>query len=372
MRVEMVTPDSDAWRSFLFRTPHDFYHLPEYVHLDAEHQGGRAVAFLAEDDERGLLVPLIVRPIGLPSRDDGPEYDAIGPYGFGSPLVRAGSGSDAAGFVGAAVERLCDELRDRRVVSAFLRLHPVLSSWPEILKQYGPVVHHGETVILDLTVTPEEMWQQTRENHRRGIRRAEKAGYSVEIDIGFQQLEAFHVIYGQTMRRVGAGRSYSFSLNYFRALKERLAGTMHLCVVRHGSEVACGGLFSETCGVVQYHLGGTRDEHLGHQPSKLMFHFIRGWARQRGNTALVLGAGVGGRNDELYHFKAGFSRLSAPFRTWRLIADARAYSRLVDEWERRHQAAADASDGFFPAYRKALFCQVPSEVAGTVSGSGVL
>ena len=86
------------------------------------------------------------------------------------------------------------------------------------------------------------------------------------------------------------------------------------------------------------------------QPTKLMMHFVRSWAKDRGNQVLHLGGGVGGDSDSLLQFKVGFSPLRHTFATLRMVIDETDYGRLV--------AARDplldpgARSGFFPLYRK--------------------
>ena len=67
-------------------------------------------------------------------------------------------------------------------------------------------------------------------------------------------------------------------------------------------------------------------------------------------------SGVGGANDRLLHFKAGFSPLRFPFFTLRLITDEARYRHLVDQRARTANVAADAllATNFFPAYRATL------------------
>jgi hypothetical protein len=45
----LLAPDDAAWTAALARVPHDAYHLPEYVRLDATLSGGAPVAFRYED-----------------------------------------------------------------------------------------------------------------------------------------------------------------------------------------------------------------------------------------------------------------------------------------------------------------------------------
>jgi hypothetical protein len=80
-------------------------------------------------------------------------------------------------------------------------------------------------------------------------------------------------------------------------------------------------LFTIRDGVVQYHLGGTRDEFLKISPMALIFDTVRLWANDVGARVLHLGGGVGGTNDDsLFHHKGGFSDRRHNFVTWRWIA----------------------------------------------------
>lgn len=105
-------------------------------------------------------------------------------------------------------------------------------------------------------------------------------------------------------------------------MAEILAESLHLGIVEFNGEITCACLFAECCGIVQYHLGGTRTNFLKQAPSKLMFDYVRFWAKERGNTVLHLGGGVGNAQDSLYHFKAGFSQVRNRFLTMRLITDS--------------------------------------------------
>ncbi len=120
-----------------------------------------------------------------------------------------------------------------------------------------------------------------------------------------------------------------------------------------GDDLLCGGLFFVCRGIVQYHIGATADEHLQRAPTKLLFDTVRIWGAERGLRAFHLGGGLGGRQDSLFHFKAGFSDRTHDFRIWRWILDSDEYQRLT--CARRADLAscgsAPPSGDFFPAYR---------------------
>jgi hypothetical protein len=302
-----------------------------------------------------FFAPLVVRPIAVPGLPDDGLFDATAPYGYPSPLAasRSGAAPDAP-FVRRAVDDMAVVLREHRIVSAFFRMHPLLELPPDALEDQGWLVEHGPTVVVDLARSHEELWSQTRSAHRNKINRGRKAGYAAEVDDRCVELDRFVTIYTETMRRVDAAPQYFLSRDYFARLMTELKDCLHLCVVRIGGEVAAAGIFSEIGGVVQYHLGGTKNEFLPHHAMKFLLHFVRTWAKDRGNRLFNLGGGLGGRQDSLYEFKAGFSDLRRPFRTWRLIADRHAYQELTSHWERCAGQPADHAEGYFPAYRKPL------------------
>lgn len=208
---------------------------------------------------------------------------------------------------------------------------------------------HGETVNVDLTLPATTLWAQMRHNHRRDITKAIKSGLVARMDQGFERYGAFKQLYRATMDRRSASPYYFFGDEYFAGLRDALGERLHLCVVEKDDAVIGAGLFIETGGIVQYHLGGTDESFNRLESSKLMIHFACGWAKERGNHYMHLGGGVGGATDSLLHFKAGFSPLRHPFYTWRAVIDMAEYRRLV----RAHDPSSDLETpgGFFPLYR---------------------
>ena len=61
------------------------------------------------------------------------------------------------------------------LVTTFVRLHPLLPVPPDVLDAAGDVIHHGETVSVELTHSLQEMWHGTRRDHHNHINRAQRA-----------------------------------------------------------------------------------------------------------------------------------------------------------------------------------------------------
>ena len=352
MQFELLGVEDPRWADALSRIRHDVYHLPAYVAQDADRAGGRAVAILATDGDLSLMLPLVLRQI--PGSD---SWDAVSPYGYPGPASDAPL--DATAFWRQAGKQLSSVLRNADVVACFVRWNPLLPVAADFIDpDHGILVQHGATVAIDLELDDATAWRGTRANHRRQILEARRSGMVVDID-DWHRLGEFLSAYHDTMRRVGAEDYYFFDRDYFDGLRTGLRDQVHLVSVTLNGEYLGGGVFFESGGIVQYHLGATRRESLRLHPTKLMFDDVRRWAKARGNRYVHLGGGVSGEGNPLFHFKAGFSDFHPPFYTYRLTTDPQRYAELCQD------AQVDPAGrlGYFPAYRQVKSLQhssVPS------------
>ncbi len=354
MKTALLSPESPRWPGSLESLAHDVYHLPGFARLFAREEGGEALAFLAEEGSRRLLVPLIVRPIdenedaGFPGR-----FDATCPYGYPGPVVSSdGFDAELEDFVDRALDGLRAEMLGRGIVCAFSRLHPMLDLPLAPFRRAGTVVRHGETVSIDLTRGPEGIWRGMNATCRNEVRKAGRQGQVVRVDQGWENLPEFLAIYRETMDRHSASASYYFDEGHLRAMRQTLGDRMMLLIAEIGGEIAAGSIFLETNGIVNYHLSGTRAEFVRNHPSRTILHRAALVAAERGHRVLHLGGGRGGARDSLFGFKASFSPCRQAFHTWRFVADEAAYRSLVNRWQERTGGEPDGRGESFPAYRR--------------------
>ena len=340
-----IGPEDPQWTRFLEGVRHDVYHLPSYVDLSSKYEGGTPVAFYAEIKDSALLLPLLVSPI--------PEHlgvskgwtDAASPYGYPGPLLRNADDPETAGVLFSAFRKYAFE---NDIISVFVRLHPLLNDTPEMFSELGEVVRHGETVYVDLCKSPEEVWRDTRHDHREHIRKLQKLGFTVEFD-SWDRIDGFIAAYRATMQRVTAEDFYRFPESYFHELREALGARLHLCTVQApDGEVASGALFTLQGGISQGHLAATLDKYLQLGPSKLMAYSQIIWLKSAGASVFHLGGGVSSRTDGLFNFKAGFSKLRSSFRTCSAIIDHDKYKQLVEAGTGK---VGQRQGFFFPSYR---------------------
>ena len=351
MDLELLSTSDPTWPEVLARSPHDVYHLPGYVDVEARRVAGRATAALVRRGEQTLLVPLLLVPQEIGGRERGSEgaLDALSPYGYPSPLLH---GDEE--FADRAIEVLRTGLAARGVAAAFVRTHPLLPLAPA-LARHGVLVHQGETVWMDLTLSDEELWSQTRPRERTYINRLKDSGLVAHLDPAFAHYERFLELYRSTMSEVAAASWYFFSREYFDELRAALGPALLLCVVETPTgEIVNASLFTEYLGIVQYHLSGTTKLPELPDATKLMLHFMRGLAKQRGNRAFHLGGGRGAAADSLFRFKSGFSKLRGQFHTWRLVCDQRAFDAGLARWSLLAGEPSGPLTGYFPPYRRPL------------------
>jgi Acetyltransferase (GNAT) domain len=338
--ARLLAPMAPQWTEALQRINHDIYHLPEYVALDAQVSGGTGMAFLYREPTYSFLLPLIFRDV-----PDTGMLDVISPYGYPGPVSDADPADTR--FWRRACRSLVATLSSYGVVTAFIRLHPLLPAPLDVLRRAGTVVYHGETVSADLSLTEDEMWSQTRRDHRNHINRARRAGVQVVMD-RWDLLDKWIAVYHDNMRRLGASEFYFFPAEHVIAVHRALGDRLHLATALVDGEVVGGNTFFEYRGICQGYISSTRRAH-NFYADKLLYDEVRRWTKHRGNAVFHFGGGVGGENDSLFSYKAGFAGGRHPFHTWRIVADPAVYNALL----RRKGLRPDAGrlSGHFPAYR---------------------
>ena len=344
------TDDDAAWSDVLARVhQHDFHHLAGY-HRVAERRGeGTAALFAHLDGDHLIALPLLLRPVDA-SEPDGLQ-DATSVYGYAGPVVSHERLPQSV--VRAFQDELREELRRRRIVAVFSRLHPLIEQ-RALLEGIGEIRTVGQTVSVDLSLPLEDQWAGYSKKCRRVIRRAEEAGVVCREDRDWRYRREWAEIYDETMDRVGAPASYRFDEGYFDLLASELGPALRLFVACLGGRLAAAGLYTISEGIVQAHLGASRTEYARLSPVRLLDDTARRWAVEAGAWVFHLGGGVGGRQDLLFQYKAGFSNRRHEFATWRWVLDPTAYAALTA----RHLLAAahgsddSSGDDFFPAYRR--------------------
>lgn len=350
MFTAIIEPTDDHWMQALSNLRYDFYHLPQYATLEAKRIGGKAVALYANNDRYQALLPLIFTPTTI-SLD---SFDATSPYGYPGPITNFLIKDDNLNtdhFINTAISEWLKHLNDNNVVTCFIRHHPILQSLNKVFSLFGQLTFRGETVSFDLSKSNDEIWDNIKVNHRSEIKKTEQLGFEIEVDANWKRIEDFILCYNLNMDRVNAKSLYYFSREYYSNFIAALSGKSFLISALYNGKMTGAAIFTEFNGIVQLHLGCTFSDYLKNYPHKLLYYKVALWAKERGNTHLHLGGGLGGSNDSLFTFKSRFSPLRHQFFTSELIINQETYNTLSEKWKGEHP---EVNSNYFPLYKTPL------------------
>lgn len=301
--------------------------------LDAE---GATHTLRIETGDGELLAPLLVRTIG-----DGPERDAISPYGYpglveatasakrdrdSSRADRQTSTAPAGGLDSATIDFSATGL-----VSVFLR-HTL-----------GPPPLAAATERNVVQIADPSLPPKSRPTDRRQVRRNLEDGYELALVPGPgttpAQRAGFLDLYEQTMRRASAADHYFFGTAYFDRVLEA-DGTWLALAHAPGGELAAASLVAVSDGYLHYYLSGSADSHLRDSPMKNVVTRLVEHSAELG-LPLNLGGGIS-PGDPLEEFKRGFANREQPWLTSEIICNPEKYKLL---------SAGKSPGPFFPLYR---------------------
>lgn len=348
--------DIKAWNKIITSTfNYDFYHLAGY-HLIAHKNGEGIPALLAfEESDYLIALPLLFKPVAQVDGLESSDYlDASSVYGYAGPVF---SRPDIPKPVIREFQKLVKQyLNEQKVIAVFSRLHPLYVQH-QVIDGLGSIVPSGQTVSINLTIPPDQQLKQYIKGHRYSINKLKRSGWKCISCCGSackeKLLDEFVAIYWETMKRVAANEYYYFSREYFERLFQLSDVEIWIFAATKDNKIGAAGIFSLCNGIVQYYLSGTKPEFFKESPIKLILDEVRLWAIRRGARIFHLGGGVGGKQDLLFSFKAGFSEYHHQFNLWKWVVDQEKYNEICAkkrEWNKAHQLSP-IDEGFFPKYR---------------------
>ena len=176
--IDLLRPTDPRWQEALAKVRYDFFHLPGYLAASAAHEGNEAQMFLLDAGSHGMLVPFLKRPLSEFGEDYRSFFDAASPYGYSGPLYWGELTPEALASMHRQFEAC---MREQRIVTIFLRLHPFLTPPVDWLEPLGQVVNHGPTIYMDLR-DPEASWNDINSRNRSSINKLLRDGSTVEFD----------------------------------------------------------------------------------------------------------------------------------------------------------------------------------------------
>jgi hypothetical protein len=360
-KVLLADDPSDAllWNSLVdgAATP-DVYYRPGYARAYESVEHGKAAAVLIETGELRGLFPLLLRPLSsLSFAHDESGFDAATPYGYGGLLVLDGVEAVSGYQGGELLSALRNWCRDNKIVSAHVRLHPVLrqEDWFGGATREDFHLHLlGPTTAIDVSRWNSETssvatLHKGRRTDLNFARRSLHLTWTSDGRPVLDDLREFYRLYDQRMTELEAAEYYHFSFDHFRSLAEGLGPQLDVGIAWLNDRAVGGALFMVDKMMAHYHLSATDELGRTHKATTLILNGAAERARLRSCEYLHLGGGARGE-DKLFAFKQSFGGNTYRYSYLSLVCDPMQYGRLV----KMRESATDLPalrPNFFPAYR---------------------
>lgn len=342
-RFEIIGINNSNWSKIISLTSeYDSYHTSSYSKLELLEGNKEPILCVASIDNDFIAMPLVVREIpnsGL--------YDCTSAYGYCGPVSNLPVELVPRQLITYFQHRLQDFFVERKIVSAFSRLHPLIDQ-SVFFSDYGKIKPLNETVSIDLKLSEQQQTKQYRKSCKSEINQLRRDGFFVTEATTESEIENFIDLYHERMKRVEAPPQYFFTNEYFNIILNNKCFASKLLLAKINNEIAAGAIFTLTSKFMQYHLAASQEEYRHYAPMKLILDEARKIGMSLNMSYLHLGGGVNGRtNDSLFRFKSGFSDSRHIFQVWQLIIDEAKYSYLTDLFKIDRRKTHD----YFPAYR---------------------
>lgn len=322
-------------------TEYDVYWLSGYVKAFYIHGDGEPLLFYYNDGTtRGINV-VMKRDIAKDEHfkdkiEAGQYFDFATPYGYGGWIIE-----------GQEVNKLFEAysiwLKENRIISEFVRFHPILQNH-ERCNNFYKVIQLGEVVHMDLS-SPESIWNNIISKNRNMIRKAIKN--NIKIYNGrFQNIyDRFREIYNGTMDKDNAEKYYYFGSDFYTSILEDLPQNAQVFWAEKDGKVIAASIMLTSNGYMNYHLSGSLREYSSLAPGNLILYKAALWGYENGCKTFYLGGGVGSGEDSLFKFKRAFYKGDLKhFFIGKKIHDQTKYEALLNMREK-------TVGNFFPQYR---------------------
>ena len=343
--IEIIKTKKDWQLALTNFKKYDFYHTFDFHKLSEDNGEGEPRLYLYENKNVKIALPLLLREIKFEGEI---IRDVSSVYGYAGPILST-ENLPSNDILTDFSNTLKKTLLERKILTAFSRLHPILKN-QQIIQYLGETTPRGTTVSIDLTASLESQRADYRKDHKYDTNKLRRQGFTVEE--GKQYLESFIEIYHQTMKILKATPYYYFSKKYFEDFLNSKDFETKLFVCKHENTPIAAGLFTLQNNLVQYHLSGTHPDYYKYSPMKLLLDEVRLWAYQKNAKYFHLGGGLGGNEDSLFKFKAGFSKNRHTFHIWKWIIDPIKYQKIKEKtFQILSEKKLPIDEHYFPIYR---------------------
>ena len=272
-------------------------------------------------------------------------FDQSTPYGYGGWIFDGEVSEENINSLNRAYEHYC---RSEGIISEFVRFHPLMGSDTVCSKIYEIVVH-GPIVCMDIS-DPGIIWRNMSKSKRNSIRKAIQSNVTIHYGLNAGLIQQFQELYNHTMEKNQAKQYYFFGKEFYNSILTDLRENALVFYAMKDDLVIASDIMIMAGHKMNSHLGGSDTKYNEYQPQTLLAYTEALWGSENGYKTLLLGGGLGSKEDSIYQFKKRFNRNSDHvFKTGRKIFNVQIYRELCNIRNVGRDFSIDSS--FFPRYR---------------------
>lgn len=336
----------------------DLYFEKDYGRLYEKIENGCCEVFEFHYESGKVRHLFIKRKIPMPI-DGQYYYDLVTPYGYGGPIITECEEEKKRELVNAFQLKFQKYCEENRIVSEFVRFHPLLSNAADFEECYELTLRRYTTG-TNLKDYEDPVREEFSKSKQKSIKKALAAGVQFRITKNPTDLSAFKEIYYRTMTRKNAEAIYYFDDDYFTKLLNYLGEYILLVEVLYEEKVIGVGLNFVYGKTMHIHLSGTIEGYHHLSPAFVMRYALVRWGKENGIDLIHEGGGkTKNADDSLYLFKKQFGKNT----DFKFFVSERVWNEEI--YEKLCELSGVTGDtGVFPPYRKQILeeTKLPSYV----------
>jgi len=222
------------------------------------------------------------------------------------------------------------------IVAEFTRFNPLIGN-NLFSNRYMKVEYDRQTVVLDLTKIPEEIWEKQYSSSNRNMIRKGENSLDIKIETNEQNVMDFGRLYYKTMRRLNAKRYYFFNDNYFKDFYRLLKDNIFIisAVDKVTGVKLCSLMLLVKNKYAHYHLSGREIMIQNNAANNFTLHHAIQYAKEIGCARFHFGGGNSSfEDDSLLKYKKNFSKEYLNFFVGRFINNNNVYEDIITQWEK--------------------------------------
>ena len=273
-------------------------------------------------------------------------FDISSAYGYGGPLFELSDQcKDIEILKKEFFSTFSNYCNSNNIITQFDRFHPILENHL-FFEDYSKLYQIRKTIHIDLT-DEKTILNNMHYKCRNMMRKAEKNGVTIKLEITESTLEKFVELYQSTMIRNQTSDYYLFSHDFFVDTIKNLEDKIFIANAYFDNSIISSSLIMKNNQSLHYHFSGSDVKYRNLQANNLLLYKVALWGSENGYDLFHLGGGFESEDDPLFKFKKSFNKnVSNDFYIGIKIHDNEKYSDLISL-----SGNINSESTYFPKYR---------------------